>query len=161
AATVSILASIVFGMIHAVQATRSDLAPVLAESSRSVSSSRRTLQRGLVVAQLAVTVLLLTSAGLLVRSYYNLRHLDAGFDTTNEITFHVGGAWDENRPRVGRMQLSILAELARFPGVEAAGMTNFLPATGATLNSQISLEGMTQGEEAGLYTTGYRNVTAG
>ena len=157
----SLAATILFGAIPAIQSTRSDLAPLLAESSRSISGGRRRFQRGLVVAQLAFTVLLLASAGLLLRSYYNLSHVDYGFDTANAITFHVGAGWDENRPRIGRMQLSLLSELERFPGVEAAGMTNFLPATGATLNYQIVLEGLAQTEEHGTYTVGERTVDAG
>jgi predicted permease len=157
----SLAATVLFGAIPAIQSTRTDLAPLLAESSRSVSGGRRRLQRGLVVAQLAFTVLLLASAGLLLRSYYNLSHVDYGFDPANAITFHVGAAWDEPRPRIGRMQLNILSDLERFPGVEAAGMTNFLPATGATLNYQIVLEGLAQTEENGTYTVGERTVDAG
>lgn len=157
----SLAATLLFGAIPAIQSTRTDLAPLLAESSRSISGGRRRLQRGLVVAQLAFTVLLLASAGLLLRSYYNLSHVDYGFDTANAITFHVGAAWDESRPRIGRMQLKILSELERFPGVEAAGMTNFLPATGATLNYQIVLEGLAQTEEHGTYTVGERTVSVG
>jgi putative ABC transport system permease protein len=160
AAAVSILAATIFGVIPALQTTRTDLAPVLAESSRSVSSGRRSLQRGLVIAQLAVTVLLLASAGLLMRSYYNLSHGKAGFDTRNTVTFHVGAAWNEDRPQVGRLQMAILSQLQRFPGVEAAGTTSFLPATGATLNFQVTLEGVAQNDENGLFTTGYRNVSS-
>ncbi len=161
AAACSLAATVLFGAIPAIQSTRTDLAPLLAESSRSVSGGRRRLQRGLVVAQLAFTVLLLSSAGLLLRSYYNLSHIDYGFDPTKAITFHVGAAWDENRPRIGRMQLNLLSELERFPGVESAGMTNFLPATGATLNYQIVVEGLAQTEENGTYTVGERTVDPG
>ena len=157
----SLAATVVFGAIPAIQSTRGDLAPILAESSRSVSGGRRVLQRALVVAQLGLTVLLLASAGLLLRSYYNLSHVDSGFDTANALTFHVGAAWDEDRPRIGRMQLAILSELERFPGVESAGMTNFLPATGATLNFHITLQGIAQNEENGTFAVGYRNVTFG
>ena len=99
------------------------------------------LQRGLVVAQLAFTVLLLASAGLLLRSYYNLTRVDAGFSTAHTLTFHVGAAWDEDRPRIGRMQKQFWRHWSAVPGVEAAGITNFLPATGATLNYQVKVDG--------------------
>jgi putative ABC transport system permease protein len=160
ATLVSLAASLVFGMIPAFQATRADMAPVLAETGRSISGSRRLMQRGLVVAQLALTVLLLSSAGLLLRSYYNLTRADAGFRTDHAITFHIGAAWDEDRPRIGQMQRNLLSALAQIPGVEAAGFTNFLPATGATLNSQATLEGLADTEQ-GSIITGYRNVTPG
>ena len=120
------------------------------------------LQRGLVVAQLAFTVLLLASAGLLLRSYYNLSHVDGGFDTATRASRSTSARrGTEDRPRIGRMQLEILSALERFPGVESAGLTNFLPATGATLNYQIVLEGIAQTEESATFTTGERTVSAG
>ncbi len=159
AAAASLLAALAFGVVPALQATRGDLAGLLAESSRSVSGGRRVLQRGLVVAQLSLTVLLLAAAGLLLRSYYNLSRVDAGFDASNAITFHVGAAWDEDRPRVGRMQVAILDALERLPGVEAAGTTNFLPATGATLNFQFTVDGLTGTEERQTFTVGERSIS--
>lgn len=158
---VSFTAAVIFGAIPALQATRRDLAPVLAEAAPGGSSSRRALQSALVVAQLALTVVLLAGASLLLRSYRNLSRADLGFDTANTITFHVGAAWNEDRPAIGRMQANILAALQRVPGVESAGMTNFLPATGATLNFQITLEGIAQNRESGTFTVGERTVDAG
>jgi predicted permease len=119
------------------------------------------LQRGLVIAQLAFTVLLLASAGLLLRSYYNLTRVDGGFSTDHAIGFHVGAAWSEDRPSIGRMQVEILSALERIPGVEAAGITNFLPATGATLNFQVVVDGLTNSEESSAFTVGERTVSAG
>jgi putative ABC transport system permease protein len=156
AAAASLLAAMIFGIIPAIQSTRADLAPVLAESSRSVSGGRRRLQRGLVVGQLAVSVLLLASAGLLLRSYYNLTRVDAGFSTDNVITFQ-----DEDRPRIGRLQQQIIGELQRLPSVESVGFTSFLPATGATLNFPVALEGAGQTPENGSFMVGERTVTSG
>jgi putative ABC transport system permease protein len=160
-AIASLAAAVAFGLVPAVQSTRPDLAKLLGESSRSVAGGRRVLQRGLVVAQLSLTVLLLASAGLLLRSYYNLSHVDTGFDTGHVLTFHVGAAWDEDRPRIGRLQIDILSSLQRLPGVEAAGVTNFFPAANATLNYQIVLEGLARTEEGATYTTGSRTVSSG
>ena len=161
AAAASLFAAMIFGMVPAIQATRADLAPALAESSRSVSGGRRKLQRGLVVAQLGLTILLLASAGLLLRSYYNLTRVDAGFSTAGVITFHVGAAWDEDRPHVGRLQQQIIGEIARLPGVESAGFTSFLPASGATLNFPLTLEGVGQTQDQGAVMVGERTVTSG
>ncbi len=161
AAAASLFAAMIFGIVPAIHATRADLAPVLAESSRSVSGERRRLQQGLVVAQLAVTVVLLASAGLLLRSYRNLTQVDAGFSTENVITFHVGAAWDEDRTHIGQLQQQIIAELQRLPSVESAGFTSFLPATGATLNFPVALEGAGQTPENGPFMVGERTVTSG
>jgi putative ABC transport system permease protein len=160
-ALASLAAAAIFGLVPAIQSTRPNLARLLGESSRSVAGGQRRLQRGLVVAQLALTVLLLASAGLLLRSYYNLSHVDAGFDTSHVLTFHVGAAWDEDRARVGRLQLDILSAVERLPGVESVGVTNFFPATGATLNYQVTLEGIARTEEAPTFTVGERTVSAG
>jgi putative ABC transport system permease protein len=160
-ALASLAAALVFGLVPAIQSTRPNLAKLLGESSRSVAGGRRVLQRGLVVAQLSLTVLLLASAGLLLRSYYNLSHVDTGFDTGHVLTFHVGAAWDEDRPRVGRLQMDILSSLQRLPGVGAAGLTNFLPASNATLNYQVVIEGIARTEESSTFTTGERTVSAG
>ena len=135
--------------------------PLLAESSRSVSGRRGRLQRSLVISQLAVTVVLLSSAGLLLRSYYNLSHVDPGFNTANTITFHVGAAWNEDRPMIGRLQTRIIDELKRFPGVEAAGITSFLPTAGASLRAQVQIEGMAGTLESATYTIGGRTISVG
>jgi predicted permease len=161
AAIASLCAALLFGAIPALQSTRGNLAPLLAESSRSISGTRGRLQRWLVVAQLAVTVVLLSSAGLLLRSYYNLSHVDPGFNASNTVTFHVGAAWNEDRPMIGRLQMRIVEELERFPGVESAGITNFLPTTGASLRAQIQLEGMPGSLESASYTIGSRTISAG
>ena len=165
-AVVSLAAAVVFGALPAMQSTGSDLAPVLAQSSRSISGGPRRLQRGLVVAQLAVAVVLLAATGLLLRSYYNLSHVDSGFDTANTITFHVGAAWNEDRPLIGQLQIRIIEELQRLPGVESAGITSLLPTTGASMRAQVQVEGLQAGgleniEQSATLTIGGRTIGAG
>ncbi|MGH9483245.1 MAG: FtsX-like permease family protein, partial [Terriglobales bacterium] len=122
---------------------------------------RRRLQQALVAAQLALTVLLLAGAGLLLRSYYNLQHVQAGFDASHVFTFHVGAAWNEDRAKVGTMQTSLLAQLREMPGVQAAGFTNFLPASNATLQYQIQLAGLPGQGATGTYSLGERSISDG
>ena len=160
AVAISALAALGFGLGPALAATRPGLAAHLASLNAGAPGGRRRLQRGLVVGQLALTVLLLASAGLLLRSYYNLEHVGAGFDAEHVFTFHVGAAWNEDRAQVGALQTSLLDKLRALPGVEAAGFTNFLPASNATLQYQIRLQG-TAGGHAGTYSVGERSITAG
>jgi len=157
----SAAAALVFGLWPALHATRSHLAPQLAEGGRGSSSGRHRLQHLLVVSQIALTVLLIGSAGLMLRSYYNLSHVDTGLHAEHVVTFHVGAAWNEDRIPVGRMQERLLTELARVPGVTAAGLTNFLPATGGTLRYQISLEGRSTSDDEGRISVGSRTIGAG
>jgi putative ABC transport system permease protein len=74
------------------------------------------------------------------------------------ITFHVGAEWGEDRRIIGRIQTDLLTELARRPGVLAAGMTNFLPASRATLRYEISLEGYSAQPETNKILVGERTV---
>jgi hypothetical protein len=109
----------------------------------------------------ALTVLLLASAGLMLRSYYNLAHVDPGFDASRSITFHMAAAWDEDRTHVGQMQEGLLDKLNSMPGVESAGFANFLPASGATLRYQVSLVETASTDDSGKITTGERSITKG
>jgi len=157
----SVVAAMLFGTVPALQSTRADLAPALAASSRSVSPGRRGWQRGLVIAQLAVTVVLLSSAGLLLRSYYNLSRVEIGFQTANTITFHVGATYTEDRTSLGSLQIRILDELRRMPGVESAGLTSFLPATNTTQRAQVQVEGLAETMQDATFTIGGRTISPG
>jgi predicted permease len=154
-------AAALFGVGPAILATRRRLTPLLASSGRSVAGGRHHLQRGIVVAQLALGVVLAGAAGLLVRSYAAMSAVDSGFASRGVLTFHVGAAWDDDRARIGGMQTRLLAELARQPGVRAAGFANFLPATGATLRFQVRIDGLSSAERTGAFTVGSRTVTPG
>jgi predicted permease len=125
-----------------------------------VASSHR-FQRLLVVGQVALSLLLVGSATLLLRSYYNLIHVDTGFNASGAITFHVAARWDEDRTRVGRFQEQLLTKLEQLPHVESAGLTNFLPATGATLRYQVSLDGRTGPNSDETMTVGMRMISQG
>jgi putative ABC transport system permease protein len=111
-----------------------------------------------VVAQVAASVLLVGSATLLLRSYYHLTQTDVGFDASNVWTFHVAARWDEDRGRVGLLQEQLLGRLAELPHVQAAGLTNFLPATGATLRYQVRVDGLAGPNEDGSMTVGMRTI---
>ena len=154
-------AAAIFGLLPALAATRGRLPALLSSSGRGGSTGRHRLQAGIVVAQLALGVVLAGTAGLLVRSYGALSGVDGGFDATNVLTFHVGAAWDEDRVRVRQFQTRLIEELQRMPGVRAAGYANFLPGSGATLRSQVTVAGISGGEPNGMLTVGSRTVTGG
>ena len=149
------------GLLPAWQATRANLSAILAQAGRGGSGGRHQWQRGLVAGQVALTVLLLASAGLMLRSYYNLAHVDLGFDPSRTVTFHMGAAWNEDRTRIGQMQEALVDQLARTPGVEATGFANFLPASAATLRYQVALVETARTEETGKINTGERSISRG
>ena len=161
AALTGFLAVLLCGLLPALQASRADIVALLSHGGRGASGARQRWQSTLVASQIAITVLLVASAGLMLRSYLNLSRVDLGFDPAHAITFHVGAGWGEDRTRVGQMQKAILAQLERVPGVEAAGFTNFLPTMGATLRYQVTLEGPARTDASGRITIGERSISRG
>ncbi len=150
-----------FGFMPVLHATGPKHAPSLLRAGRGIVGKRQRVQRTLVAVQMALTMALLAGAGLFARSFFNLNHVDLGFDPSRTLLFHVGAAWDEDRSRVGRMQERLLADLQHLPGVEAAGITNFLPASGATLRYDVRLEGAARSEDQGRMPAGERTVSPG
>jgi predicted permease len=157
----TVAAAVLFGVLPAVAVTRSGLAPLLAAAGRGSSGARHRLQSALVIAQLALGVVLAGAAGLLVRSYGALSRVDAGVEAAHVLTFHVGAAWNEDRAGVGQLQERLLARLQELPGVQASGFANFLPASGASLRSQVLVDGLTQPTDTVGFTVGERTVTPG
>src|SRR5215468_9224904 len=85
----SLLTGLVFGLVPAWRATKVDLTPTLKDSGRgSSAASRSLLGRGLVVLQVALSLLLLIGAGLFVRTLLNLERVDPGFNTKNLLLFN-------------------------------------------------------------------------
>jgi putative ABC transport system permease protein len=146
-------AALLCGLVPVIQATRRTSAALLASSGRGNSGQRHRWQGALAMAQIALTFLLLSGAGLMLRTYRNLSHSDPGFQTSHAVAFHVGAAWNEDRQHVGLMQEALLDKFSALPGVEAAGFANFLPASGATLRYQYMF-----GNEPAV-TAGERSVT--
>ncbi len=161
AALSGFLAVLLCGLLPALQTTRANLAMLLSQGGRGASGARHKVQSILVTAQIALSLVLLASAGLMLRSYYNLSHVNLGFNPARAVTFHVGAAWDEDRTRVGQLQVDLLAALERLPGVASAGFSNFLPTTGATLRYQLTLEGATNAAESRPITVGERSISRG
>ena len=86
----AVLTGIIFGLAPAWRSTRVDLTPSLKDSGRASSSIHRSLlSRGLVVVQVALSLLLLVGAGLFVRTLLNLQRVDPGFNTQNMLLFEV------------------------------------------------------------------------
>jgi putative ABC transport system permease protein len=154
----SLIATALFGLAPALETLRTDISGRLYHAARSQGRGRRMLQRGLVASQFAVTLVLLLGSGLLIRSYSKLSRVEPGFDASHVITFHVGAEWSEDRPTLGRIQERLLTELGRLPGVLAAGMTNFLPASGATLRFEAVMEGSSGDADTGKIQAGERTL---
>jgi predicted permease len=117
----SVLTGLFFGIVPALRATRFDLTPTLKDAARgSGAINRSLLSKGLVVAQVSLSVLLLIGAGLLVRTLRNLRHVETGFNAHNLLLFHVDptliGYEDDRR---AALYEQMFARLEAVPGVQS------------------------------------------
>ena len=161
AAVTGLIAAALCGLVPALVATRQRTTSLVASGARVVSGGAHRWQRGLVATQVALSLLLSASAALLMRSYYNLTQVDPGFTTDGVVTFHVGARWDEDRTRVGQLQIALLEAFGRMPGVQAAGLVNFLPVTGGTLRFGVRIDGLAGPDGNGVIQAGQRTVSVG
>jgi predicted permease len=121
---VSIIAGLFFGSVPAWQLARSRSAEVLRDGARG-SSGHQWARSTLVVSELALAMILLTGAGLLLRSFSLVQRVDPGLTTDHVLTFTLG------RPRAGAAFFpASLERISAVPGVRSAAITNFLPLSG-------------------------------
>jgi putative ABC transport system permease protein len=86
---ISVIAGVLFGMVPALRTSRQDLHDTLKEGSRSVSGVHHRTQNAFVVVEMAMALVLLTGAGLMIRSLVRLWSVSPGFDSHNVLTFNV------------------------------------------------------------------------
>jgi putative ABC transport system permease protein len=132
---VSVLTGIIFGLAPALQISRLNLNDSLKEGGKSESagaSGSRKLRNALVVSEIALAVVLLASAGLLIRSFIRLQQVDRGFSTDNILTMVIRlpeARYPEDAQLVTFFNQA-LERLRQLPNVRSAGMVNFLPLYG-------------------------------
>ncbi len=121
---ISVLTGIAFGLIPALQSTRPNVAGTLKDQAGAVVGGTSTrLRKLLVVAQIALSLLLLIGAGLFIRSLQKLKELDPGFRATNLLAFKVNPPLNGYGPERTRAFYQQLKEsLESLPGVDAAGL---------------------------------------
>jgi len=136
--TLTVLTGLVFGLAPALQASRSDLTDGLKEGLRgNAGGARSNRLRGLLmVAEIAMSFILLVGAGLLIKSFLHLREVKPGFNADNLLTLRLSvppGKYQENEPRVQFFHQAI-DHILSLPGVQSAGMVLSLPLGGDTFN---------------------------
>ncbi len=143
----AILTGVLFGVYPALQTSRPDLHEELkggAGSSISHSRRRRFTSNALVVAEFALSLLLLASAGLLLKDFARLRGMDIGVRSQGVWTgaLHLPEAAYSTGPRQFRFAQSLLDRARRIPGVDTAALSNRLPLEGGS-NYYINIRGRT------------------
>jgi predicted permease len=143
-AGVSMLTGVGFGLLPALRATHVDLAGALKESSRSVTGSRSILSKGLLVLQVAMSLVLLVGAGLFLRTLDNLKRVDVGFDSTNLLMFNVNPSVNRyGVDRSAQVFRQVLERMSSLPGVTSAALTRTSLLSGSVSTSSMWKQGQT------------------
>jgi putative ABC transport system permease protein len=170
---ISMATGMVFGLAPAVQSSRPDLNEALKEGSRGSSEGHRTLlRRGLVVAEIALSLVLLVSAGLLIGSIKRLGKVNPGFDPNKtlavDISFPyssaIGAAPGQNSAATQAMNFltEVKTKITAIPGVQNVGAINDLPVTGrSSINGGFSIEGKPTSNPGEGPVAEFRQVTTG
>ncbi|MBI4473520.1 MAG: ABC transporter permease [Acidobacteria bacterium] len=141
-AGISVLTGVTFGVVPAFRATRIDLAGSLKEMSRSVSRSRTILSKGLLVLQVAVSLVLLIGAGLFLRTLENLRTVNVGFNPNNILTFRVNPQLNRYDPdRTALLYAQMKDALKALPGVRSVSLTRVVLVSGSVSSSSMYIQG--------------------
>ncbi len=140
ALALSLLSAFVFGLVPAIRASRVDLNRSLKQTPPGATQATRLgICRLMVVSEVALAVVLLVGAGLMINSYSRVMRVDMGFEPENILTMEITlGGLDRYRerhasnhftatPAVANFYTDVLDRLSVLPGVEAVGMTSFLP----------------------------------
>jgi putative ABC transport system permease protein len=135
---ISISASILFGLLPAARISRVNLADCLKEgSTRATSGAERGLVRqALVVAEIALSLVLLAGAGLAVRSFMNLLSADPGYDSRNLLTFYLSPQI-RKAAQAEDFYRQVLERMSAIPGVHSVAMSRSIPPGGGEVDGPV------------------------
>jgi predicted permease len=159
----SVATALAFGSMPLVGVARTAAAALHEAGRRSTASRSRHRARHLLMgAQVALALVLVTSAGLMVRSVGNLRAIDPGFNATSALTFVI--ALPErgypDRERAVATHQSILGRLEALPGVTAASAATCLPLSGTCFGNGVIVEGQVFAEEQDADSSSFQGTVA-
>jgi putative ABC transport system permease protein len=135
--------AILFGLAPALEFSRPDLNATLKEGGRGLSAARGKLRGALVIAEVAISLMLVSGAGLTLRSLSKLNAVDAGFDPHNLLSMTVNASSAGYKPLDKRYKLfrAALDRVAAIPGVQSASAINHLPLAGDEWTFPFLVEG--------------------
>jgi len=138
---VSVLTGFLFGLAPALRLTRLDLVSMLKDQAdhSGRGKSRFSLNKILVVTQVALSLVLLVGAGLFVRSLQKLKGLDSGFNRENVILFSLDPDYDAERR--ANLYQQLLSRLAALPGVRSASLSSHGLLLNDNMNEKVAVEG--------------------
>jgi putative ABC transport system permease protein len=140
----AVITGLIFGLAPALQAAGSDLNSALKDGTRSATGVvGQRLRSALVVVEVAMALVLLTGAGLMLKSFWRMQHVDPGFDTRNLLSFEVtlpSSRYSDEAARRGFFE-RVLEGVSTMPGVEGVALINNPPLGGRRGVSIFPIEG--------------------
>jgi predicted permease len=140
----SIVTGLLFGSVPALHASSPSLiTPLKSGAKASIGDSGRLLQNFLVVSEIAMALVVMVSAGLLIRSFWRLTYADPGFRTSRILTMGLDAVDTRYKKPSDRVQFysQVMDRLKTVPGIESAGMVNRLPLNGSNVLIGVSIPG--------------------
>jgi predicted permease len=161
AAGITLLTTVVCGVVPALRATRGDLQPQLVGSGKGTDGGTQhtKIRAALVIGQVALSIVLLIEAGLMMRSLYKLTHIDLGFNAKNILVaaFAPSRKSDQLPDRAliataeghSRFQRAV-EKIRELPGVASVAVSNTIPGYGPSRGPRVRALGETRDVEAGM-----------
>lgn len=159
----SVLTGVIFSLVPVLKASHPDVNEVLKSSSKSATSGKslRLWRNGLVISEVALSMILLVGAGLMIKSFAQLTNVPPGFDPNNVLTGRVsmtGEAYENTQQRLLFVDQT-LAKLRAIPGVESASFVAPMPFSGGNVGSDFRIEGRPEPEPGNEPSANNRSVT--
>jgi predicted permease len=141
-AAVAVLTGLLFGLAPALRATRVDLNSALKENVRGAKGSLSLLGKSLVIAQVAVSLMLLVGAGLFIRTLNNLQNVTLGFNAENLLLFRIDPqAKGYSNEQIGPLYEQLCERIEAVPGIRSATISQFMVLSGAGNTGPAYAEG--------------------
>src|SRR5213593_4289215 len=135
----------IFGLVPGLAGARPELTEALKEGGRSSTqgTGRNRLRNGLVIAEVALALVLLSGAGLLMKSFARLQNVNPGFNPRNALTFEVSLPKIQYPDNLSIVRFNNEAQrrIVALPGVQAAGFSTILPLAGTNSDWSFAIEG--------------------
>lgn len=146
----SLITGLAFGVVPAIQISRPDLLPALKDQRVSSKGDNRPsrFRRGLVTAQVALSLILLVASGLFARSLYNILKFDPGFRTEHLLSFALDPATiGYDHDRAAHFYRTLVDRFRSMPGIVSVGAANLAPLSGENRSSNVTVEGYAATED--------------
>jgi putative ABC transport system permease protein len=138
----ALLAAVFFGLVPALESTRGDIAAAVKEGMQARDPRRARLQGSLVVAQVALSLALLTTGALLVRSMQKANSVDVGFDATSRViglSFNLG-LIDYSDERADQFVRTLIERGTGVPGVQGVSLADIRPLSNRSMSAELTVE---------------------